>query len=242
MNGTRLAAGLLLIVGAAVLVYRSGVARRRLRRLELTARPVALRRQRQVIRLAAVLVGLAVVVLVPGWFGLGLGAIAWYLIDRAIRRLEPRDVRRARERAQSDLSYAVDLLAAVLASGAPPSLAACEVGRALGGMLGARLDSAGRSLALGAAPPDAWQALHDVPGGPRLAAAMVRGSESGAALAGSLRRLADDLRSGRLANLEAATHRAGVLVVLPLGLCFLPAFVAGGLVPVVLSMLGSVLP
>jgi pilus assembly protein TadC len=40
---------------------------------------------------------------------------------------------------------------------------------------------------------------------------------------------------------EAAARRAGVLVVLPLGLCFLPAFVFAGLVPVIVAVLGDVL-
>jgi pilus assembly protein TadC len=36
---------------------------------------------------------------------------------------------------------------------------------------------------------------------------------------------------------EAAAQRAGVLIVLPLGVCFLPAFVAVGLVPVIVAIL-----
>ena len=242
MTATHLLVGLLLAASAAVLLYRSGPARRRLHDLALAARPATAKKRRSLVRLTAVLVGLVVVLLVPGWLGLVVGAVAGYLADRAIRRLEPADVRRAREHARADLPYAVDLLAAVLASGAPPAIAAAEVGAALGAPLGTHLDSAGRALALGAAPSDAWQVLHVAPGGDRVAAAMVRGSESGAALAGSLRRLADDLRSSQLTSLEAATQRAGVLVVLPLGLCFLPAFIASGLVPVVLSMLGSAMP
>ena len=39
----------------------------------------------------------------------------------------------------------------------------------------------------------------------------------------------------------AAARTAGVLVVLPLGLCFLPAFVLAGLVPVVVAVVGDVL-
>ncbi|MEU8614146.1 secretion system protein, partial [Actinoplanes sp. NPDC048791] len=58
---------------------------------------------------------------------------------------------------------------------------------------------------------------------------------------GALTRLADDLRGDRSVAVEAAAHRAGVLIVLPLGLCFLPAFVLAGLVPVVVAVLGDVL-
>lgn len=40
---------------------------------------------------------------------------------------------------------------------------------------------------------------------------------------------------------EASARRAGVLIVLPLGLCFLPAFILAGLVPVIVAVLGDVL-
>ena len=40
---------------------------------------------------------------------------------------------------------------------------------------------------------------------------------------------------------DADGRRAGVLIVLPLGLCFLPAFVLAGLVPVIVAVLGGVL-
>jgi Flp pilus assembly protein TadB len=49
------------------------------------------------------------------------------------------------------------------------------------------------------------------------------------------------LRADRSLAAEAAARRAGVLIVLPLGLCFLPAFLLAGLVPVVVAVIGDVL-
>ncbi len=233
------------LVGAAgipLLLRRRRGATGRLHALRLRVAPVRPSRSRFPARLLALPVGIAVAVLVSGWPGLVVGALAGYAVDWIIRRAEPRGVRAARLRAHGDLPFALDLTAAALRSGAPPSVAVLAVGAALGGPLGERLDRVGRALELGAAPGSAWSALNDVPAARRFAAAAVRGSSSGAALARSLYRLADDLRSARLAELETRAQRAGVLVVLPLGLCFLPAFVAGGLVPVVVSMLGTVLP
>ena len=69
----------------------------------------------------------------------------------------------------------------------------------------------------------------------------VRASESGAALAGACARFAAEQRAGHEAAAEAAARRAGVLVVLPLGCCFLPAFVLLGVVPIVLGVLDGVL-
>jgi pilus assembly protein TadC len=80
-----------------------------------------------------------------------------------------------------------------------------------------------------------------VPGAARLIAAAVRTSASGAALAGALGRLADDLRADRAVSAESAARRAGVFIVLPLGLCFLPAFILAGLTPVVVAVIGDVL-
>src|SRR5438034_11261195 len=97
------------------------------------------------------------------------------------------------------------------------------------------------AASLGLAPVPAWQPVHDLPAGTRLAAAVARSADSGAALAGAFTRLADDLRTARLTGAEAAAQRAGVLLVLPLGLCFLPAFIVAGIVPVIVAVLGDVL-
>jgi pilus assembly protein TadC len=194
------------------------------------------------IRLVAVVAGAAVALVVGGWAGLVAGVLAALVVDRWVRRLEPRAVRQARVRARADLPFALDLMAAALLAGAPPGGVCVAVGQALGGPLGERLSRVGRALALGTPTAEAWAPITDLPAGDRLAAAAVRTSRSGAALAGALLRLAADLRADRLAELESAGQRASVLVVLPLGLCFLPAFVLGGLVPLVVSMLGNVLP
>ena len=61
------------------------------------------------------------------------------------------------------------------------------------------------------------------------------------AMARSLTGLAGELRADRAVVAEAAARRAGVLVVLPLGLCFLPAFILAGLLPVIVAVLGGVL-
>jgi hypothetical protein len=53
--------------------------------------------------------------------------------------------------------------------------------------------------------------------------------------------VADDQRRRRRWSAEAAARRAGVHAVGPLVLCFLPAFVLLGVVPVVLSIAAEVL-
>ncbi|QSB17518.1 type II secretion system F family protein [Natronosporangium hydrolyticum] len=192
-------------------------------------------------RIVAVLVGVAVAVLVEGWLGPVLAAPLAVGVDRGLRRLESpaQRVRRATEAAS--LPLAADLLAVALRGGAPVDAAVAATAAALGGPLGDRLDRVARLLRLGATAEEAWQQLSSVPGAPRLVRAAVRSAEHGAALSDSFARLAADLRADRATTVEAAARRAGVLIVLPLGLCFLPAFMLAGLVPVIIAALGDYL-
>ena len=212
---------------------------RRLARVRQPAEPQHGDRRLRV--LLAVLAGLSVAGLIGTWWGLPVGLAAGLGTERRLRRREPPGVRQERLRALADLPLGADLLAAALRAGAPVDRAAAAVADALGGPLGARLGRIARSLRLGAGPEEAWSHLADVAGAERLIAAAVRASASGGALASALERLAADLRTDRSLAAEAAAQRAGVLIVLPLGLCFLPAFLLAGLVPVLVAVLGDVL-
>jgi hypothetical protein len=59
-------------------------------------------------------------------------------------------------------------------------------------------------------------------------------------LAGAVADLAADLRARAADEAEARAQRAAVLVAGPLALCFLPAFLCLGVVPVVLGLAGRV--
>ncbi|MFV2019154.1 type II secretion system F family protein [Micromonospora sp. LOL_023] len=195
----------------------------------------------RLVRPVAVLAGVAVLVLGGSWIFVPVGVAVAVGLDRLLRRIEPPGARRQRLREAADLPLAADLLAAALRAGSPVDGAGVAVAEAVAGPLGARLGRVARALRLGAEPVDAWRPLAEVPAGDRVAAAAIRSAASGAALAGALVRVADDLRAGRSAAAEAQARRAGVLIVLPLGLCFLPAFILAGLVPVIVAVLGDVL-
>jgi pilus assembly protein TadC len=237
----------LLLVAALTLLAvpeaRRGAARRRLDLLPLR-NPEAIvgwgESRRSRILLAAV-AGLAVTGLLGTWWGTLAGAVAAAGTARYLRRREPAASRQDRWAAAADLPLGADLLASVLRAGAPVDHAAAEVAEALGGPLGRRLRRTARSLRLGGEAAEAWAYLSDLRGADRLIAAAIRSSASGGALAGAFGRLADDLRADRAVAAQAAAQRAGVLIVLPLGLCFLPAFLLAGLVPVLISVLGAVL-
>ena len=61
-------------------------------------------------------------------------------------------------------------------------------------------------------------------------------AHDGAAPAEALRAAADLLRRSRHSQALEAANRLAVRLVLPLGACYLPAFVLVGLVPVLISM------
>lgn len=189
---------------------------------------------------AAVGTGLAVALAVGSWQGLIGGVAAGIVIGRTLRKQESPAVRQARMQAGAELPFAVDLVAAGLRAGAPTAAAVAAVAAVWGGPLGQRLDRVAGALWLGTPASEAWVHLADVNGAARVVSAAVRSSESGAALADALLRVSDDLRIERAARVEAAARRSGVLVVLPLGLCFLPAFVMAGLVPLIIAVLQQV--
>jgi pilus assembly protein TadC len=241
---TELVAVGLLAVAAIVVAARPrrriGPARRLAKLAGLPGRS-ALPQRVNLIRLGAGMGGLAVGLLVGGWFGLLAGVTVAIALDRGLRRLEPAAVRARRLAEVAELPLAADLLAVALRGGAPTHQAAAAVADALPGSLGDRLARVARVLGLGGSPAEAWAELAPVAGADRLVRAAVRSAEHGSALANALGRLAGDLRADRAIAAEAAARRAGVLIVLPLGLCFLPAFVLAGLVPVIVALLGDVL-
>jgi pilus assembly protein TadC len=189
----------------------------------------------------AIASGVTAWLLIGGPVGVAIGIITAPVIARLLRRLEPRSVRIARQAAADALPFSADLLAAALRAGVPMESAARTTGSACGGAVGRELVRVADSLRLGLDPADAWPLLGATPGGERIADAVVRSADSGAAIARALERVAEDMRAARASRVEATAQRVGVLIVLPLGLCFLPAFVLAGIVPVIVAVLGGVL-
>ncbi|KOX01137.1 membrane protein [Streptomyces sp. NRRL B-1140] len=143
--------------------------------------------------------------------------------------------------AARQLPLAADLLAACIAAGAGPVIAAQAVGEALGGPVGDALARGAAEVRLGGEPGSAWRRLSAVPGAEGLARLLERADVSGLPAAVPVARLAAEARAdwGRAATARA--RRAGVMVSAPVGLCFLPAFIAVGVLPVVIGLAGGVL-
>jgi len=137
-----------------------------------------------------------------------------------------------------DLPSACDLVAVCLTAGGPVGATLSEVADVLPDPLAGALREVAGLYRLGAEPRRAWAAAPEdlVP----LGRVLVRAGESGSAAGPALRALAADVRAADRARTDRAVRRAGVWVLAPLGLCFLPAFVCLGVVPLVLGLAGDV--
>ncbi|MFB7860457.1 type II secretion system F family protein [Streptomyces sp. NPDC056069] len=188
-------------------------------------------------------VGLVAWVLIGGPVGLtvGVGA-AWSLRYRQTRRPRDADAGSA-EGAETarQLPLAADLLAACASAGAGPAESAEAVGRSLGGPVGERLMRTAAELRLGGEPAEVWRRFGAIPGAEGLARCLERAASSGAPAAEAVARHAEALRAGRARAAAARAQRAQVLITAPVGLCFLPAFLAVGVAPVVIGLASGLL-
>ncbi|MGA6165659.1 type II secretion system F family protein [Amycolatopsis magusensis] len=134
-----------------------------------------------------------------------------------------------------------DLLAAALKAGLPVPVAIRAVAPEAPAEVAATLRSTAELLALGADPAEAWRAASTCADTAELARAARRTAKSGAALAGVAEVMAERVRAAMADRTEARAQRAGVLVTGPLGLCFLPAFLCLGLLPLLAGLAGQLL-
>jgi Flp pilus assembly protein TadB len=180
-----------------------------------------------------------------GWtFGGTLGAMmgaasaGWFTRQWALREKQP-----DREHEQNlvrDAPVVIDLLCAALVSGA-------TIHDSLVAVRDAVTDSPIHSIVervvammdLGASPAEAWAqwVTHPVLG--RLAQSIVHSHDSGAALVDVMDSAARELRREHQRRVERAARSSGVKAVIPLAVCFLPAFFALGVVPIVASLASS---
>jgi pilus assembly protein TadC len=233
------------LVGFAALTWGDvrGVARSRLRAVSTTSSARQPATSRTAVATGAVVV-LVVGVLVIRAAGRGpaLAGLTPALVLVLVRHLSARAAARRRHRAvTAALPRFADLVAACLESGATPADAVDVVRRHLGGPLAVSLAPVAGALRSGVDPLAAYgNQGHDDPVR-GFVAALSRAMESGAPLADTVAAIADDQRLRRRWSAEAAARRAGVHAVGPLVVCFLPAFVLLGVVPVVLGIASDVL-
>jgi hypothetical protein len=132
-------------------------------------------------------------------------------------------------------------LAVCLEAGMPVAAAVTAAAAPLDGNAGTALRRAAGLLELGGDPMEAWRTARDDPATGTFARAAARSAATGAALARTARAESTRVRDALTDVAEARAQRVGVLIAAPLGLCFLPAFLVLGVVPVVIGLAGEVL-
>lgn len=203
--------------------------------------PGGMRARRWMVFLAAWAIGW---ILVGGPAGCGVGLVAAF----GLRRWH--ESRRGREAVGRDagnaevvrqLPLAADLLASCISAGAGPREAAEAVGESMAGPVGERLARTAAEILLGGEPAEAWGRFGEIPGAAPLARCLERASSTGAPAAEPVSRIADEMRAERASAAVARAQRAAVLITAPVGLCFLPAFLAVGVAPVVIGLASGLL-
>jgi pilus assembly protein TadC len=135
----------------------------------------------------------------------------------------------------------LDVLSVCLSAGMSAAAAAAATSSSAPPGLAALLRRAADLLALGAEPDTAWATPDGADAACEALARLARRSAaSGSALAQGVADLAEQSRQEATHAAAAAAERASVLIAGPLSLCFLPAFICLGIVPVVAGLAGDV--
>lgn len=133
-----------------------------------------------------------------------------------------------------DVADALVLLAVALKAGVGPVEALDEVAARSDGLVRDHLRAVSAAHRWGLTPGEAWD---QVPHVWQPAALAWRIALSAGAAPGDLvEQAAGHVRDVENRRIEAATMRAGVLLVLPLGLAFLPSFACTTVIPVVIAL------
>jgi pilus assembly protein TadC len=154
-------------------------------------------------------------------------------------RAESPAARRRREQLERDLPIAVHLLGACLAAGAATTNALEDVAAALPGAVADELVLARHRLDLGVDPGVVWRELAEHPQLRPLGRALGRAHESGASVRTAVTALAEELAAQSRARTDALARSVEVRAAAPLGVCFLPAFVLLGVVPLVVGVFSA---
>ena len=189
--------------------------------------------------------GLAALAFIGAWAFIGgalgvlAGAAAALFAWRVLGRAEGPGARRRREELERDLPVAVHLLGACLDAGSAMTGALDAVAGALAGAVAEELGVVRHRLALGVDPALVWRDLADHPQLRALGRAMARAHRSGASVRDAVAGLAGELGAQSRARTDALARSVEVRAAAPLGVCFLPAFLLLGVVPMVAGVFSS---
>lgn len=185
--------------------------------------------------LAGLAAGLPLIAVPP------VAVVGGALVAIAVGRVESFTSRRRAADISAALPQACDLLAACLDAGQPLRGAARIVGENIGGALGEELSRVAAHTTLGVSDHQAWRSMTH-PALERIGRDLAHASEHGTVSAAHLRMHAVDATARAQSAREELARRVGVKSVLPLMVCFLPAFMLLGIVPIVGGFVDALMP
>ena len=189
------------------------------------------------INIGALIFSLVLVLLFPQIFFIA-PVIYWFTL-RVIQFLPTRAQANSKLSVEAELPFFGQLLAALIAAGSN-LLGALE---ALSPMLNSELKRrASRTidlLKIGSPPSNAWREWVEDPVTRDWAGGLIRAQERGRPLANLLRVSAVSLSEQRLIRVRLQISKLGVKLSLPIGICFLPAFIFGAIVPIVITFFST---
>lgn len=191
---------------------------------------------------SSMLAALAVAVLVGGAQGVLLGVSTGVTTSAAVVWLTRREAQpRVVPVTEQEAALAADLLAAAVEAGVPLPVAVREVSAALTSPVGRALAHAHRLLLVGASAHSAVAGLLEQEATARLGRALRQALESGSPPGPVLVAAADLQRERQRSTWLQRARGAGSRAALPVGLCFLPAFLLVAVVPLVVGGLDGLL-
>ncbi|SER94730.1 Type II secretion system (T2SS), protein F [Propionibacterium cyclohexanicum] len=176
---------------------------------------------------------LAVLVALPAPWSIPLGLVAGLVAHLVLGRIEPRAVRRRKEQLLLQQPEVLDLLTASLDAGAALRTATANIARIAPQPSAQLLQEVDAHLRVGFSEAQAWRSLGEESVWGDVARDLARSAETGEPVAKILRSRAQRARQRRHNHLTARARAVGVQAVGPMMVCFLPAFILVGVVPII---------
>lgn len=158
------------------------------------------------------------------------GVVSYFILGR----LQTAAEQKRADQLRADLPAICDLLGVCLESGLPLRRATSVLAAVMPAPGAAMLGEVAAKVRLGQAESTAWAELvSSHPAGADLGREVSRSIEAGIALSQTLAKLGHQARQDAATTAEVRARRVGVRSVLPLMLCYLPAFLLLGVVPII---------
>jgi len=186
---------------------------------------------------SALLFSFIVVLLFPKIFLIS-PAIYWITL-RVIQSLPTNQQAQSQLSIVAELPFFAQILAALIMTGLNLLIALEVVAPLLNSELKRRTTRTIELLKVGSSPANAWQEWKEDPVTRDWVGGLIRAQERGRPLANLLRVSAASLVDQRARKAQMQVSKLGVKLSLPIGICFLPAFIFGAIVPIVLTFFST---